>query len=478
MKLLTLTAAVICIVNLCMYRTVAAAAQQSGTAQQHPLATLIPKLPSKPAPAPPGRPVWRAPQPNLPDHLPDFNQAIGTLGASSSERIQWRLATVILRTELGWGSGALISPHGWIISNYHVVEPAAQESALTGKPAIVDVIFAHVVDGRLKRHDESLKATLYRADPQVDLALLKLDSLQPGLTAVPFIKMGIEPADGDECFVIGSQRNGPAWWLRSGIISQEFDYPSDLSQFAAEAASSAESRVDRLRARIIVSDARISPGDSGGPLLNTRGELIGITSMSAPNWTKGSVGWHIALPHVSDFLMSMPAAPEGVPLDVWTAGLYNAQMLEPVLADGDGDGRIDSLLCYYLATDVDGTAACILFMDLEQRELELKDPQALVPAGLWGSEKQGRFKFDLFVLVRADGLKAMGQAGPDGIVSEIRLAMDGSDMASLIWRRNSQGIWSAAKPAAPVPLLDESRLDLPSRLRLAAIADQLLMAAQ
>jgi S1-C subfamily serine protease len=413
---------------------------------------------------------WGIQNTPLPTGMPDFNKGPSTLGASGTDRFDpWRLATVIVRSETGWGSGAFISGDGWLLSNYHVVADAAQRAALTGQPASVDVITDRILDGRTKPQP-ALKATLYRADPVHDLALLKLDALPQGQKHVNFFPMGSEVRDGEDCFVIGSQNNGPAWWIRSGNVSQQFDYPQDLSQFAA-GVSTTSAILDRDRVTVIVTDARISPGDSGGPLLNANGKLIGLTFATPANTSAGSVGWHIALPHLRNFVANLPPHPEGVPFDPWTAGLPEATVLEPELVDADRNGHTDSLLYRYASRAPDGESqplALTVFVDLAERETHPNDEMERVPYGLWGMEDRGQFRFNLFVTVRADQTTAVGYTNAKGIVNEIRLGSTPQG-AKLIWNQNTNGGWVASKPSSSVPLIDATRFSKTDMSRLHTI---------
>jgi S1-C subfamily serine protease len=417
--------------------------------------------------------AWGRSRTPLAQALPDFSQTGGaTLGAGGDDRyMRWRQATVIVRLEDGWGSGAFISPDGWLLTNYHVIDHVAQAAAVSGEAAIAEIITPRIVDGRI-RPAAPLKARVYRADPTRDLALLKLDALPAGQQTVPYFPMATAVEDGEDCFVIGSQNNGPAWWVRSGNVSQQFDFPEGLSQFAAGVASSS-TNIDRDRATVIVTDTRISSGDSGGPLLNAKGELIGLTFATPANRSAGSVGWHIALRHLRDFAGSLPAQPEGVPFDPWTAGLPGAAMLQPEVGDSDRDGRIDSLRYRYAVPSRDEggadtrprAVALTVFVDFGQR---LAKPQQLldqVPFGLWGMEDRGRFKFDLFVTTRADDVTVVGHTNAQGVVDDIRVGRARQETAAVVWRRGTSGRWSAAKPAAPVPLLDPSRLN-PENMRM------------
>jgi S1-C subfamily serine protease len=428
--------------------------------------------------------TWSTPGNPLPQAMPDFDRAAGgTLGGPAADRFnRWRLATVIVKVQNGWGSGALISADGWLLTNYHVVDRVAQETAISGAAAIVEIIPARIETGRAAPA-APLKARLYRADPARDLALLRLEGLAPGGQMAHF-PLAASVEDGEDCFVVGSQNNGPAWWIRSGTVSQQFEFPEGLSQFAAGVASS-RSRVDRTRATVLVTDARVSSGDSGGPLLNPRGELIGLTFATPANRSAGAVGWHIALQHLRQFTRTLPDQPQAVPFDPWTAGLPMARLLEPELADADGDGRADSLRYRYALpsggrSGPEGlrAAAMTVFIDFDQRAARGDAGVAdRVPMGLWGMEDRGRFRFHVFVTARADGISAVGYTNSEGVVDEIRVAGAPQRTASLVWRRAPAGSWTVSKPANPLPMLDEARIGPAHLPRLRTIAGPVITSA-
>jgi hypothetical protein len=436
---------------------------------------------------PPFEPValkaWRLAQTSGAKGLPDFGASIGTLGGSPGATFTpWRMATVILRSESGFGSGTLISADGWIVSNYRVVAEAAQRAAVAGKSATVEVITAQLVEGRLTRHDRSLKAALYRANPRLDLALLRLEALPEGANEMPHFPLGDPAQVGEECFVVGSRSEGPAWWVGSGNVTQELEYPQDVMQFLADVASD-PAALERTRATVVVSDVLVAAGDAGGPLLNPKGELIGLTFAPAANLRAAPGGWHIALKHLREFVRERPARPEGVPLDAWTAGLPESTLLEPEMADGDGDGRIDSLRYRHAspASEQAGATspqpvAVVLFVDLQQRTGRAVDPLERVPTGLWGMEDQGRFRFDLFLLTRADGVTAVGYTKAQGVVDDIRVGRAGDSKAKVLWLRGPNRQWQAHAPAADTPLLDPTRVGENNMRRLQAITRGFLAA--
>ncbi len=154
------------------------------------------------------------------------------------------------------GSGFIIDPSGLVVTNYHVIE-AAEE---------IEVVFD---DGT------RMPATLKGADKKTDLALLEITSDRP----LPYLAFGdSETAEvGDWVIAIGNPF-GLGGTTTSGIIS----------------ARGRDIRSGPLDDFIQI-DASLNKGNSGGPLFNTRGEVIGINSaIYSPNG--GSVGIGFAIP--------------------------------------------------------------------------------------------------------------------------------------------------------------------------------------
>jgi S1-C subfamily serine protease len=408
-----------------------------------------------------------APMP-LAQVLPDFDSTLAggtTLGGADTNPIRdMQLATVIVKTPDGWGSGAVISARGWLLTNYHVVERVAQAAATTGGMPTVTVVMPTVIDDRIKPGAE-LQARLFRADPQVDLALLKLDSPPADLRA---FTLASNFADGDRCIAIGSQSSGLAWWVRRGLVSRQFDYPIGLSQNVA----SGDAALTRNEMNVIVSGIPISPGDSGGPLLNTDGELIGLTFAVPGDANAASVGWHVALPHLQRFLATLPATPEPVPFDVWTAGLGERVAFDGMVVDADGDGRDDAVEFVYalpVAGQETTAVARTLFVNVEQQAPRGDSQADQVPFGLWGTERLGRFRFTVFLTMRDDRVVAVGYTNDRGIVDDVRIGREREDNATTVWLRAASGLWRAAQPSPAVPLIDVSRLGTQGMTMLRAV---------
>ncbi len=140
------------------------------------------------------------------------------------------------------GSGVIIDPRGYVITNEHVVDKAAG----------IKVILS---DGR------TFKARLIGADIKSDLAIIKIDTEN----SLPFIKMGRSDdlMIGETVLAIGN--------------------PFGLRHTVTQGIISALNRTIRASKNVIYNDfiqvdASINPGNSGGPLLNINGSLIGINA--------------------------------------------------------------------------------------------------------------------------------------------------------------------------------------------------------
>lgn len=161
----------------------------------------------------------------------------------------------------GLGSGVIISPDGYIISNNHVVAGASK----------LEVILSN------KR---SYIATLVGTDPSTDIALLKIE--EKGLPYLNFANSDMVEV-GQWVLAVGNPL-GLNSTVTAGIISAKGRSIDLLSQ-------QSKSPIENF----IQTDAAINPGNSGGALVNTNGDLIGINSAISSN-TGYYEGYGFAVP--------------------------------------------------------------------------------------------------------------------------------------------------------------------------------------
>lgn len=167
----------------------------------------------------------------------------------------------------GTGSGFVISPDGYIITNNHV--------AGVGADGNITVTFA---DGT------SEKAKLVGANPDFDIAVVKVD--RTDLATVP-LGSSADLQVGEPVVAIGSPL-GLSGTVTSGIIS------------ALNRPVTAGGEGETAFINAIQTDAAINPGNSGGPLVNMQGEVIGVNSaiatMGSIAGEAGSIGLGFAIP--------------------------------------------------------------------------------------------------------------------------------------------------------------------------------------
>lgn len=405
----------------------------------------------------------------IPPHVltasaPDFTSSVGTLGAGADAptrdrevRARAARATVVVHAGSVWGNGVLLSPDGWALTSYRLVEAASQESALVGQTTRVEVVMlGDEVPGQPSQHTRTA-ALVYRADPVRDLVLLKLEV--PATAPTPFAPLGNAVKVDDRCFLVVSNSQ-EAWHSNDGDVRRVFTYGGDGVPAFSQRDGNQEV-FSRWRTKLVATDGLLLDGDIGAPLFDyARGSIMGLTVR--PRVQRGSLieAWHVPVDELLGFVADLPATPEGIPFDPWTAGRPELGTLEPVMQDADGDGRLDTLRYGYGVAGQRGATvvprAVTMFVDLEQR-LPVSTTGVRVPYGLW-AVPGGDFRFDVFVTVREDGVAATGFVNAEGIVDEIRTGRAGSSTASVIWRRDQSGRWHAQSAAPAVPLVDSTRL--------------------
>jgi serine protease Do len=155
------------------------------------------------------------------------------------------------------GSGAVITPEGHVITNHHVAGHATR----------IKCIFSD---------KEEMEATLVGKDPLTDLAIIKLQPTEP--RTFPTVSFGDSSAVrvGDQVLAMGSPL-ALSQSVTLGIISNtEMIMPESMRRFGGMEMDGED--VGAL-VRWLGHDAAIYPGNSGGPLVNLKGEIIGINEI-------------------------------------------------------------------------------------------------------------------------------------------------------------------------------------------------------
>lgn len=277
-------------------------------------------------------------------------------------------ATVIVRVAGGIGSGVVVDPAGWVLTNHHVVALGESEDFRVKVSVLLGQLSKQT--GGMVRQDKTYEAYVYKADKLRDLALLKL--VDPP-KALPHVRIARQnPIPGQPVIAIGHAGAGMLWAIKAGEISALGKLSEQLASLASfkedeqgkKAAESFRKYLDERNLGLVIqSTCNILPGDSGGPLVTKNGELIGLNAFSNKDpRTGGLLNFHIHRQELAKFVKDRPKKPAQLVPDPWKEGGGDASY-----EDADLDGRVDVLL-------MQGRRPCsfcprqsaAVFMDLDQ----------------------------------------------------------------------------------------------------------------
>jgi S1-C subfamily serine protease len=172
--------------------------------------------------------------------LDAYSEAVATVVDTVSPSVV-KIAAYRDNQPSGVGSGFAYTPDGYLMTNAHVVGQAQRFEVTT-------------LDGQI------LSASLVGSDPDTDVAILKVD---PGIVPAAPLGDSSRLRVGQVAVAIGNPL-GFQFSVTSGIISA--------------LGRSMRSETGRTIDEVIQTDAALNPGNSGGPLLNTRGQVVGINT--------------------------------------------------------------------------------------------------------------------------------------------------------------------------------------------------------
>ena len=195
--------------------------------------------------------------------------------SSNSDMLEAAMDTVVIvHTQLSegtsTGSGVVISENGYIITNFHVVSGAVK------------------VQVEFRNTKKFVDATVIGYKTHDDIAVIKVD--MTGLDAATIGNSSLCHT-GDRVYAIGCPQGADyAWTVTQGIISSPM---RDLKIY-----NTSTGVLDK-KMKVIQTDTPVNPGNSGGPLINADGQVIGVITMKLTD----SSGMGFALP--SDAVMAM-----------------------------------------------------------------------------------------------------------------------------------------------------------------------------
>ena len=175
-------------------------------------------------------------------------------------------------TEIGAGTGFIITKDGYIVTNQHVVKYALSDP---------DTYYVTV---SLPGEEEPVEAEIVGTDVQTDIAVLKVDYPED----LPCVTLGSSDAlqTGELVIAIGNALGTLDDTVTVGVVS----------------ATDRVIRKDGYSISVIQTDAAINSGNSGGPLINSFGEVIGITNAKMVTDTSEGLGFAIPIDTVKEII--------------------------------------------------------------------------------------------------------------------------------------------------------------------------------
>lgn len=173
-----------------------------------------------------------------------------------------RQSAVMIGTGAGHGSGFFITPEGHILSNAHVVGDADHVRIVTSGQG-------HVLTGEILRRDKAR-----------DVALIRVTDLPANFRPITLPLRRAIPAVGEDVYAIGAPL-----------------YEKDLQDTVTKGIVSAWRERERMtRQSYIQADVAIEPGNSGGPLLDGQGNIIGLAAAGYTDDAGGATGLNLFIP--------------------------------------------------------------------------------------------------------------------------------------------------------------------------------------
>jgi hypothetical protein len=387
--------------------------------------------------------IAKGPLPPVPSNIKGSVAAFASIGAKGDVTDAYKKvapATVIVTTEQGMGSGVIVDPAGWVLTNYHVVDGGKTEDFKIK----VSVEIGQMKDGRMERTGKLYDAYVHKADPVRDLAVVKIVNPPPNLPAIKVAKKDIEIAS--PVLTVAHASIGFLWAAKGCQVSAVGEKSKDLASLvmldckkkegedpeeSEKAATQCQERNQRIhdlinsqqQGLVIQSDCSITHGDSGGPLVNTAGELVGLNQ--SIKFDKTTTSFHVHGSEIREFLAKIPAKPAQLPPDPWCDG-----GIDSTLEDIDLDGHIDTLYVKGF-NELGMTDRMAFLLDLDQDQFS---KQAAATPAQAAQGEESAFDAEAIVLLRADGAFIWYDSDNNGQLDLLLVDEQGSGSPATAWR--------------------------------------------
>jgi serine protease Do len=191
-------------------------------------------------------------------------------GFSSTQDTEQGQMSVVIGKQRMIGSGVIVDPEGYIVTNAHVVKGAERIEVIV-PPAAVD---QSAPDTLPANREQTFEARIVGVARQLDLAVIKIEAHK--LPAIP-VRNSVLPKQGEMVFAFGSPE-GLRNSVTMGVVSAVARQPDPDSPLV-----------------YVQTDTPINPGNSGGPLVDADGELVGINTFILSS-SGGNQGLGFAIP--------------------------------------------------------------------------------------------------------------------------------------------------------------------------------------
>ena len=190
-------------------------------------------------------------------------------------------------TSAASGSGFVLTQDGYIVTNYHVIEDAAEDSSVS-----IEVSFAN---------GDKYTAQLVGGEKDNDVAIIKIDAT--GLQAVT-LGDSDQLVVGETVYAIGNPLGELTYSLTDGIVSA-------LDRLITTSSTNQNGQTETTTLNVLQTNCAINPGNSGGPLFDSYGNVVGIVSAKYTQSSSGvsaeGLGFAIPINDVKDILKDLMA---------------------------------------------------------------------------------------------------------------------------------------------------------------------------